>query len=127
MEAAPLTPDHSCQCCGAPPAGPAAADGLMLRSYRIPGGLEASIELHPKYCAFPGQCSCQGVGGKWVHPSFEWEGLKGVKCCALRSTASSQVSASADICCEGEAGQLFVVSPEVEWVGLGATRELEEA
>ena len=35
-------------------AGPAASDGLMLRSYRIPGGLEASIELDPKYCAFPG-------------------------------------------------------------------------
>lgn len=43
------TPESTCWGCG-----PAAADGLMLRSYRIPGGLEASIELHPKYCAFPG-------------------------------------------------------------------------
>jgi len=32
----------------------AASAGLSLRSYRIPGGLEASIELDPKYCAFPG-------------------------------------------------------------------------
>lgn len=43
------TPESTCWGCG-----PAAADGLMLRSYRIPGGLEASIELHKKYCAFPG-------------------------------------------------------------------------
>lgn len=34
----------------------------MLRSYRIPGGLEASIELHKKYCAFPGKlCNCWNV------------------------------------------------------------------
>ena len=74
MGAAPLAPEHSCQWRAAPPAGPAAADGLMLRSYRIPGGLEASIELHPKYCAFPGQCSWQGVAGKSVHLRFEREG-----------------------------------------------------
>lgn len=43
------TPESSCWGCG-----PAATDGLFLRSYRIPGGLEASIELHEKYCAFPG-------------------------------------------------------------------------
>ncbi|KAI7839781.1 hypothetical protein COHA_006581 [Chlorella ohadii] len=43
------TPESTCWGCG-----PAASDGLMLRSYRIPGGLEASIELDPKYCAFPG-------------------------------------------------------------------------
>jgi hypothetical protein len=41
----------------APPlvAGPAAADGLFLQSYRIPGGLEATAVLDPKYCAFPGE------------------------------------------------------------------------
>ena len=37
-----------------PHAGPAAGDGLNLRSYRIPGGLEATVELSAKYSAFPG-------------------------------------------------------------------------
>lgn len=36
-------------------AGPAASDGLFLQSYRIPGGLEATAVLDPKYCAFPGE------------------------------------------------------------------------
>ncbi|KAL4423625.1 hypothetical protein ABPG77_009212 [Micractinium sp. CCAP 211/92] len=43
------TPESSCWGCG-----PAATDGLFLRSYRIPGGLEATVELDEKYCAFPG-------------------------------------------------------------------------
>lgn len=43
------TPESSCFGCG-----PSAADGLHLRSYRIPGGLEANITLDSKYCAFPG-------------------------------------------------------------------------
>lgn len=43
------TPESSCYGCG-----PAAEDGLHLRSFRIPGGLEASVVLDRKYCAFPG-------------------------------------------------------------------------
>jgi acyl-coenzyme A thioesterase PaaI-like protein len=43
------TPESTCWGCG-----PAAADGLFLQSYRIPGGLEATAVLDPKYCAFPG-------------------------------------------------------------------------
>jgi hypothetical protein len=33
--------------------GRAAADGIKLRSFRIPGGLEATASLDPKYQAFP--------------------------------------------------------------------------
>ncbi|PSC69292.1 thioesterase superfamily [Micractinium conductrix] len=43
------TPESTCWGCG-----PAAGDGLNLRSYRIPGGLEATVELSAKYSAFPG-------------------------------------------------------------------------
>lgn len=43
------TPESNCWGCG-----PAAPDGLMLRSFRVPGGLEAMVELDAKYCAFPG-------------------------------------------------------------------------
>jgi len=43
------TPESVCFGCG-----PAAPDGLLLRSFRVPGGLEASVTLDPKYCAFPG-------------------------------------------------------------------------
>lgn len=43
------TPESSCFGCG-----PAAEDGLHLRSFRTPGGLEASVTLDKKYCAFPG-------------------------------------------------------------------------
>jgi acyl-coenzyme A thioesterase PaaI-like protein len=43
------TPESSCFGCG-----PAAPDGLRLRSFRTPGGLEASVTLDKKYCAFPG-------------------------------------------------------------------------
>ncbi|EFN51182.1 hypothetical protein CHLNCDRAFT_59311 [Chlorella variabilis] len=43
------TPESTCWGCG-----PVAKDGLFLRSYRIPGGLEATAQLDPKYCAFPG-------------------------------------------------------------------------
>lgn len=43
------TPESSCWGCG-----PSAADGLFLKSFRIPGGLEATISLDSKYCAFPG-------------------------------------------------------------------------
>jgi len=43
------TPESACFGCG-----PAAPDGLHLRSFRVPGGLEASVSLNPKYCAFPG-------------------------------------------------------------------------
>eukprot|EP00884_Botryococcus_braunii_P017515 jgi/Botrbrau1/4447/Bobra.0348s0035.1 len=43
------TPDSRCFGCG-----PSAQEGLKLRSFRIPGGLEATISLDPKYLAFPG-------------------------------------------------------------------------
>jgi hypothetical protein len=43
------TPESACFGCG-----PAAPDGLNLRSFRVPGGLEASVSLNNKYCAFPG-------------------------------------------------------------------------
>lgn len=43
------TPESVCFGCG-----PAAPDGLHLRSFRVPGGLEASVSLDPKYNAFPG-------------------------------------------------------------------------
>lgn len=43
------TPESVCFGCG-----PASPEGLHLRSFRIPGGLEASIILDSKYCAFPG-------------------------------------------------------------------------
>lgn len=43
------TPESSCFGCG-----PAAADGLRLRSFRTPGGLDATVTLDRKYCAFPG-------------------------------------------------------------------------
>jgi acyl-coenzyme A thioesterase PaaI-like protein len=43
------TPESACFGCG-----PAAVDGLHLRSFRCPGGLEASVVLDKKYCAFPG-------------------------------------------------------------------------
>jgi hypothetical protein len=43
------TPESACFGCG-----PAAPDGLHLRSFRVPGGLEASVSLDNKYCAFPG-------------------------------------------------------------------------
>lgn len=43
------TPESDCFGCG-----PTAAEGLHLRSFRIPGGLEANITLDKKYCAFPG-------------------------------------------------------------------------
>ena len=35
-------------------AGPASEEGLRLRSFRIPGGLEATVTLDKNYCAFPG-------------------------------------------------------------------------
>lgn len=35
-------------------AGPASEEGLRLRSFRIPGGLEATTKLPAKYQAFPG-------------------------------------------------------------------------
>ncbi|KAK9820014.1 hypothetical protein WJX72_005151 [[Myrmecia] bisecta] len=44
------TPQSQCWGCG--PAAP--DDGLKLRSYRIPGGLQANIKLAAKYQAFPG-------------------------------------------------------------------------
>lgn len=50
------------------PAGPVAKDGLFLRSYRIPGGLEATAQLDPKYCAFPGE-----LGGRVAVPAVVWE------------------------------------------------------
>ena len=56
------------------PAGPASTDGLFLRSYRIPGGLEATTELHKKYCAFPGV-----FGVCALPPAFH--GLPGVPAC----------------------------------------------
>ena len=40
--------------CPSPAAGPASEEGLRLRSFRIPGGLEASVTLDKKFCAFPG-------------------------------------------------------------------------
>lgn len=43
------TPESACFGCG-----PVAPDGLRLRSFRVPGGLEASVILDPKFCAFPG-------------------------------------------------------------------------
>ena len=43
------TPESSCFGCG-----PAALDGLHLRSFRVPQGLEATVTLDSKYCAFPG-------------------------------------------------------------------------
>lgn len=43
------TPESACFGCG-----PGAVDGLHLRSFRRQGGLEASVMLDKKYCAFPG-------------------------------------------------------------------------
>jgi acyl-coenzyme A thioesterase PaaI-like protein len=43
------TPESVCWGCG-----PSAPDGLRLSSYRIPGGLESTVTLDEKYCAFPG-------------------------------------------------------------------------
>lgn len=43
------TPESDCFGCG-----PAASEGLRLRSFRVPGGLEATLTLDKKYCAFPG-------------------------------------------------------------------------
>jgi acyl-coenzyme A thioesterase PaaI-like protein len=43
------TPESSCFGCG-----PSAADGLHLRSFRVAGGMEATVTLDSKYCAFPG-------------------------------------------------------------------------
>lgn len=38
------------------PAGPASPDGLRIKSFRIPNGLQAEIIIPSKYCAFPGEC-----------------------------------------------------------------------
>lgn len=34
--------------------GPSSEVGLHLRSFRVPGGLEANLQLDKKYQAFPG-------------------------------------------------------------------------
>eukprot|EP00887_Chlorella_sp_A99_P000487 scaffold17.g487.t1 len=52
------TPESSCWGCG-----PSAADGLFLKSFRIPGGLEATISLDSKYCAFPGESPARCLPG----------------------------------------------------------------
>lgn len=44
------TPASKCYGCG--PAAP--PDALHLKSYRIPGGLEAKLQIATKYLAFPG-------------------------------------------------------------------------
>lgn len=43
------TPDSVCFGCG-----PAANDGLKLKSFRSKDGMEALVTIDPKYCAFPG-------------------------------------------------------------------------
>jgi hypothetical protein len=43
------TPESTCWGCG-----PAATDGLRLRSRRVENGLEARVRLDPKYESFPG-------------------------------------------------------------------------
>eukprot|EP00889_Picochlorum_renovo_P003878 jgi/Picre1/30908/NNA_006267.t1 len=43
------TPESVCFGCG-----PSAKDGLKLRSFRRINGMEASVTLDEKYCAFPG-------------------------------------------------------------------------
>jgi hypothetical protein len=43
------TPDSMCFGCG-----PAANDGLKLKSFRSKDGMEAVVTIDPKYCAFPG-------------------------------------------------------------------------
>jgi hypothetical protein len=43
------TPESTCWGCG-----PAAEDGLHLRSKRVENGLEARVTLDPKYASFPG-------------------------------------------------------------------------
>ena len=58
-------PQTSCHST-APAAGPTADDGLHLRSFRIPGGLEANITLDKKYCAFPGGGGHCGAWGYCV-------------------------------------------------------------
>lgn len=42
------TPESTCYGCG-----PGAPDGLKMRSFRIPNGLQANVMLADKYCAFP--------------------------------------------------------------------------
>ncbi|KAI8466051.1 MAG: HotDog domain-containing protein [Monoraphidium minutum] len=43
------TPNSTCWGCG-----PLAEDGLRLRSFRIKNGLESTITIPPRFCAFPG-------------------------------------------------------------------------
>lgn len=40
--------------------GPSSEVGLHLRSYRVEGGLEATLQLDKKYQAFPG-AACRAV------------------------------------------------------------------
>lgn len=58
------TPDSECFGCG-----PAAADGLRLKSYRIENGLESIVSFNKKFCAFPGI-----VNGGIVGTAFDCAG-----------------------------------------------------
>ena len=58
------TPESECFGCG-----PAAADGLRLKSYRIENGLESIVSFDKKFCAFPGI-----VNGGIVGTAFDCAG-----------------------------------------------------
>jgi len=64
-----------------PAAGPSSEVGLHLRSFRVAGGLEATLQLDKKYQAFPGAaCAWDRVRAR-VRPLLP----RRVGCCAAAS------------------------------------------
>ena len=62
--------------------GPSSDAGLHLRSYRVEGGLEATLQLDKKYQAFPGAASGLSIR-RWIKRYRAFPG-------AARSAASAQ-------------------------------------
>ena len=83
--------------CAAP--GPSSDVGLHLRSYRVEGGLEATLQLDKKYQAFPGAAAglfpCCRV--RSARPSLVRLGERHHRCCELNQAFSGAARSSATV------------------------------